>query len=79
MDAPSRISCPNLEGIRKNFKTTPSKVAWARPLIDLTAFEHEQTRLGQISTLLGVVTDVANDGDWFRRCPSPKDFCATTE
>jgi len=39
---------------------------WARSLIDPTAFEHEQTRLGQVWTLLGVVTDVANDGDWFR-------------
>jgi phenylpropionate dioxygenase-like ring-hydroxylating dioxygenase large terminal subunit len=40
--------------------------AWARSLIDPASFEHEQTRLGQIWTLLGVVTDVANDGDWFR-------------
>lgn len=40
--------------------------AWARSLIDPASFEHEQTRLGQIWTLLGVATDVANDGDWFR-------------
>src|SRR5262245_34713874 len=39
---------------------------WARSLIDPTSFEHEQARLGQIWTLLGVVTDVTNDGDWFR-------------
>ena len=40
--------------------------AWARSLIDPASFEHEQTRLGQIWTLLGVATDAANDGDWFR-------------
>src|SRR5262245_48002334 len=39
---------------------------WARSLVDPASFEHEQTRLGQMWTLLGVVTDVANDGDWFR-------------
>src|SRR5262245_33785468 len=39
---------------------------WARSLIDPTSFEHEQARLGQIWSLLGVVTDVTNDGDWFR-------------
>jgi phenylpropionate dioxygenase-like ring-hydroxylating dioxygenase large terminal subunit len=40
--------------------------AWARSLIDPASFEHEQTRLGQMWTLLGVVTDLTNDGDWFR-------------
>jgi phenylpropionate dioxygenase-like ring-hydroxylating dioxygenase large terminal subunit len=40
--------------------------AWARSLIDPASFEHEQTRLGQTWTLLGVITDIANDGDLFR-------------
>src|SRR5262249_17028371 len=39
---------------------------WARSLVDPVSFENEQIRLGQIWTLLGVATDVANDGDWFR-------------
>lgn len=39
---------------------------WARGLTDSKAFEHEQTQLGKIWTLLGVTTDVARDGDWFR-------------
>jgi hypothetical protein len=39
---------------------------WARSLVDPESFENEQIRLGQMWTLLGVATDVANDGDWFR-------------
>jgi phenylpropionate dioxygenase-like ring-hydroxylating dioxygenase large terminal subunit len=39
---------------------------WARALADPASFEHEQMRLGRTWTMLGVVTDVANDGDWFR-------------
>ena len=39
---------------------------WARSLVDPESFENEQIRLGQVWTLLGVPTDSANDGDWFR-------------
>lgn len=40
--------------------------AWARALADPAAFDCEQARLGGVWTLLGLTTDIANDGDWFR-------------
>src|SRR6476646_3966137 len=39
---------------------------WARALADPAAFTREQGQLGQIWTLLGLTTDVPNDGDWIR-------------
>jgi hypothetical protein len=39
---------------------------WARALTDPASFEREQTQLGQVWTLLGLTTDMADDGDWFR-------------
>jgi phenylpropionate dioxygenase-like ring-hydroxylating dioxygenase large terminal subunit len=43
-----------------------NRPAWARALTDKDAFEHEQAQLGQVWTLLGLTTDIPNDGDWFR-------------
>lgn len=39
---------------------------WARPLIDPQAFAHEQRCLAYVWTFLGLTTDLAKDGDWFR-------------
>jgi len=39
---------------------------WARTLVDPAAFEDEQACLGQVWTFLGLTSDLANDGDWFR-------------
>jgi phenylpropionate dioxygenase-like ring-hydroxylating dioxygenase large terminal subunit len=39
---------------------------WARALADQAAFEQEQARLETIWTLLGLTTDIPNEGDWFR-------------
>jgi phenylpropionate dioxygenase-like ring-hydroxylating dioxygenase large terminal subunit len=39
---------------------------WARPLIDPRAFAHEQRCLAHVWTFLGLATDLAMDGDWFR-------------
>ncbi len=40
--------------------------SWARTIADPASFEREQARLGQIWTLLGLITDLPKDGDWFR-------------
>jgi len=40
--------------------------AWARALTGADAFEREQEQLGKCWTLLGVTSDLARDGDWFR-------------
>ena len=40
--------------------------AWARTLVDQTAFDDEQTRLAYVWTFLGFDKDAAKDGDWFR-------------
>jgi phenylpropionate dioxygenase-like ring-hydroxylating dioxygenase large terminal subunit len=39
---------------------------WLRAAIDQNAFDHEQAQLARTWTLLGLTTDVAHDGDWFR-------------
>lgn len=39
---------------------------WARTLIDTQAFAHEQRCLAYAWTFLGLTTDLAKDGDWFR-------------
>ncbi len=39
---------------------------WARTLVSDAAFAGEQSRLAHIWTFLGLLQDVANDGDWFR-------------
>jgi phenylpropionate dioxygenase-like ring-hydroxylating dioxygenase large terminal subunit len=39
---------------------------WARALTDDREFMHEQDRLGRLWTLLGIINDVKNDGDWIR-------------
>jgi phenylpropionate dioxygenase-like ring-hydroxylating dioxygenase large terminal subunit len=39
---------------------------WARTLIDPQAFAHEQRCLAYVWTFLGLTTDLAKDGDWFR-------------
>ena len=39
---------------------------WARTLTDPEAFAREQAQLSQVWTLLGLTTDVPNDGDWIR-------------
>ena len=39
---------------------------WARALVNSTAFEDEQAKLGRIWTLLGLATDIPQEGDWFR-------------
>jgi phenylpropionate dioxygenase-like ring-hydroxylating dioxygenase large terminal subunit len=46
----------------KNFKLP----GWAAALKDPEAFKREQDRLGHVWTLLGLTTQVPNDGDWFR-------------
>lgn len=38
----------------------------AQSLTDTNAFRREQDRLGRCWTLLGILPDVASDGDWFR-------------
>jgi len=40
--------------------------SWARTLTDPAAFAHEQAQLAPVWTLLGLATDIPNDGDWFR-------------
>jgi phenylpropionate dioxygenase-like ring-hydroxylating dioxygenase large terminal subunit len=39
---------------------------WARSMTDPQAFRHEQERLAQVWTFLGLTSDLAKDGDWFR-------------
>lgn len=39
---------------------------WAQTLIDPQAFRDEQRRLAHAWTFLGLIGDVARDGDWFR-------------
>jgi len=39
---------------------------WARTLTDPQAFAHEQRCLAYVWTFLGLTTDLAKDGDWFR-------------
>lgn len=39
---------------------------WSRALCTPASFGHEQTKLGRYWTLLGLTTDLPNDGDWFR-------------
>ena len=39
---------------------------WAEALVDPQAFRDEQRRLAHVWTFLGLVDDVARDGDWFR-------------
>lgn len=39
---------------------------WARTLIDSRAFAHEQRCFAYVWTFLGLTTDLAKDGDWFR-------------
>jgi phenylpropionate dioxygenase-like ring-hydroxylating dioxygenase large terminal subunit len=39
---------------------------WAVALSDPASFSREQTRLGFLWTLLGLITDIPNNGDWFR-------------
>jgi phenylpropionate dioxygenase-like ring-hydroxylating dioxygenase large terminal subunit len=39
---------------------------WARSLNDPTFFSEEQAQLGEIWTLVGLTTDIPQDGDWFR-------------
>ena len=39
---------------------------WTRAIVDPTAFAEEQGRLAHVWTFLGMTTDLANDGDWFR-------------
>jgi phenylpropionate dioxygenase-like ring-hydroxylating dioxygenase large terminal subunit len=39
---------------------------WARSMTDPQAFRREQDRLAHTWTFLGLTSDVANDGDWFR-------------
>jgi phenylpropionate dioxygenase-like ring-hydroxylating dioxygenase large terminal subunit len=40
--------------------------SWPLTLTDEAAFQHEQTRLSRVWTLLGHISDLARDGDWFR-------------
>jgi len=47
-------------------KSSADRTDWARALTDPAEFAHEQEQLGRQWTLLGLTTDVANDGDWFR-------------
>lgn len=39
---------------------------WAQALTGAEAFREEQARIGEVWTLLGLASDVARDGDWFR-------------
>jgi phenylpropionate dioxygenase-like ring-hydroxylating dioxygenase large terminal subunit len=39
---------------------------WARAMTDPQAFRREQERLSHVWTFLGLTSDVARDGDWFR-------------
>jgi phenylpropionate dioxygenase-like ring-hydroxylating dioxygenase large terminal subunit len=39
---------------------------WARSMTDEHAFRREQARLGRCWTFLGLASDIAGDGDWFR-------------
>jgi len=39
---------------------------WARTLVDPAAFAREQATLAHVWTFLGITSDVARDGDWFR-------------
>ena len=50
-------------------RTRPPSIdrpSWASAIADPAAFAHEQARLERFWTLLGLITDAANDGDWFR-------------
>lgn len=42
------------------------KPHWARTLTDPAEFAREQAQLGHLWTLLGLTTDMPNDGDWIR-------------
>jgi phenylpropionate dioxygenase-like ring-hydroxylating dioxygenase large terminal subunit len=46
--------------------TANSRPAWAQALADPTSFEREQAQLAQVWTLLGLTTDIPDDGDWIR-------------
>jgi phenylpropionate dioxygenase-like ring-hydroxylating dioxygenase large terminal subunit len=46
--------------------TANASLHWAHALTGDQAFQQEQARLGRVWTLLGVVHDVAKDGDWIR-------------
>jgi phenylpropionate dioxygenase-like ring-hydroxylating dioxygenase large terminal subunit len=39
---------------------------WARALVDPATFDREQARLGRVWTLLGLTTEITDDGDWIR-------------
>ncbi len=43
-----------------------NRPAWAQALADPASFEREQAQLAQSWTLLGLTTDMPNDGDWIR-------------
>ena len=45
---------------------THNSTDWASALTGQSSFEREQARLGEIWTLLGLTTDIPNDGDWCR-------------
>jgi phenylpropionate dioxygenase-like ring-hydroxylating dioxygenase large terminal subunit len=44
----------------------PVYPSWSRTCADPAAFAHEQARLAQVWTFLGLTTDIPRDGDWFR-------------
>ena len=39
---------------------------WSRTLIDPIAFASEQEKLSRVWSFLGLLTEISNDGDWFR-------------
>ena len=43
-----------------------STISWAQALRDPAAFDHEQNRLAQVWTVLGLTTDIPRDNDWIR-------------
>src|SRR5262245_31170505 len=38
---------------------------WTRSIVEQDAFQHEQKRLENVWTFLGLTVDVPKDGDWF--------------
>ena len=46
--------------------SAPLPADWARTLVDPEAFREEQRRLAHVWTFLGLTSEVAKDGDWFR-------------
>ena len=51
----------------QNRPATPSSLpSWAAALTDPAGFAHEQAQLAQVWTFLGLTTDLAKDGAWFR-------------